>query len=172
MRAAVRSMSFAENVEECRYIRNFNAFDHHKNDEQAKEEQTSSDVPLPVITPNPSIPKHCNKKEINQDDQCSCLEELQNAHSGDSINNDAADLSRDSDEPIGQLDGSLGSSSQSSTLAEMFEEIKKTRYLRIPGGSAGDDDDDVDVLMTSHGYNTPMIIVGCTKSVLMDDNTL
>lgn len=78
------------------------------------------------------------------------------------------DQSRDSNGPISDLNEGSLSASTGSTLAEMFEEIKKTRYLRRPGN----DDDIDDVLMTSHGYQTPLIIVGHTKYVMAEENNV
>ena len=67
-------------------------------------------------------------------------------------------------------------SSTGSSLAEMFDEIRHTRYLRIrPSMSSGDpnddeeDDGDDDSCNISYGYRVPLIIVGHTKAVLTPD---
>ncbi|KAK3728479.1 hypothetical protein QZH41_002342 [Actinostola sp. cb2023] len=194
MRVAVNALRLMDDAKNCRYIRNVEILQQNQptNTERIADMKPPSDDQLPTIIQNNSnIHKFAKQSSGDEtENEGSFVLELEETEpasligSGDDTSaEEILAQSRDNaaeNGPIRKLDESL-SSSNSSTLAEMFEEIKNTRYLRKPGTSRRssegheddcDKEDEFDVCMTSHGYNTPLIIVGHTSVVLMDGNIL
>ena len=195
MRVAVNALRLMDDAKNCRYIRNveFRQRNQPTNTERIADMKPPSDDQLPTIIQNNSnVHKFAKQSSGDEtENEGSFVFELEETEPASRLIGSGEDTSaeeilaqsRDNaaeNGPIRKLGQSL-SSSNSSTLAEMFEEIKNTRYLRKPGTSRRssegheddcDKEDEFDVRMTSHGYNTPLIIVGHTSVVLMNGNIL
>lgn len=183
MRASVDALRFIGNINDCRYIRNVhtaNTPDEQPNTRTSELTTASDAIKLPKIDQSiQNVSQDNISHEIAYNEEQPQIEPAILTDHEDIKKEATSQARNDGEGQAKEFEESLSSSS--STLAEMFEQIRNTRYLRMPGPSrrndddADDDDDDddeaIDVCMMSHGYNTPLIIVGHTKAILLNGNT-
>jgi hypothetical protein len=170
MRTAMHAIRLMGDMKDYRYIRNINL--HQK---QQEKNSTASETSMISGNTQPNVARKDTREGLVNTHEPTFLEGSGYSKSQDLPNEgESSDVS--SDEPItGEEDHLNKSTASIASLAEMFDEIRNTRYLRIrPRMSSGDldyDDDDNDCSIPYAGYRVPMIIVGHTKVVFMDDET-